>query len=167
MEITMVRDNRKRSEILPSDSMGIVDLRREEAPTGAELGPVQATDAEVSAKGKRRILTAAYKARILRRADACTKSGELGAFLRGEGLYSSQLSKWRREREQGLEPQKRGRKKDPDTEIRVTNAKLEREIVRLTEKLRHAELIIEVQKKIGALLGIQQQPTTLANGKPT
>ena len=64
-----------------------------------------------------------------------------------------------------MEPQKRGRKRDPDTEVRRDNARLEREVARLAEKLRHAELIIDVQKKIGALLGIQQA-TTLPNGEP-
>lgn len=165
MEITMVRDNRKRSEVSPSNSTETVDLRRDESPVGAEQGPVLAPDPEVTTKGKRRILTAAYKARVLRRADACTKTGELGALLRGEGLYSGQLSRWRRERDQGLEPQKRGRKKDPDTQVRRDVARLERENARLAEKLWHAEMIIDVQKKIGALLGIQQA-TTLPNGEP-
>ena len=161
MEITMVRDNRKRVEFFALDSLATTDLRRDEAPAGAEQMP--APDPEVTTKGKRRILTAAYKARILRRADACTKTGELGALLRSEGLYSGQLSKWRRERDQGLEPQKRGRKKDPDTKVRVEIAKLTRENARLMEKLRHAELIIDVQKKVAALLG-NPLPTALPNG---
>src|SRR5690606_39267930 len=104
-----------------------------------------------------------YKARILRLADSCTKPGELGALLRREGLYSSHLSTWRRQRDQGLVPQKRGRKKDPDTEVRRENARLERENARLAEKLRHAELIIDVQKKVAALLG-NPLPATLPNG---
>lgn len=161
----MVRDNRKRVEVLPLDSSATADLRRDEAPAGAEQTPILAPDPEVTAKGKRRILTAAYKARILRRADACTKTGELGALLRSEGLYSGQLSKWRRERDQGLAPQKRGRKKDPDTAVRLENAKLARENARLMEKLRRAEIIIDVQKKVAALLG-NPLPTTLPNGEP-
>ena len=165
MEITMVRDNQKKSEVSPLNSVETVDLRRDEVPLGAEQGPVLAPAPEVTTKGKRRVITAAYKARILRRADACTKTGELGALLRSEGVYSGQLSKWRHERDQGLVPQKRGRKKDPDTEVRRDNARLERENARLAEKLRHAEMIIDVQKKIGALLGIQQA-TTLPNGDP-
>ena len=161
----MVRDNQKKSEVSPLNSVETVDLRRDEVPLGAEQGPVLAPDPEVTTKGKRRVITAAYKARILRRADACTKTGELGALLRSEGVYSGQLSKWRHERDQGLVPQKRGRKKDPDTEVRRDNARLERENARLAEKLRHAEMIIDVQKKIGALLGIQQA-TTSPNGDP-
>jgi transposase len=165
MEITMVRDNWKKEEVLPLTSTDTADLRRGEAPSGAAQGPVLAPDPEVTTKGKRRYLTAAYKARILRLADGCTKPGDLGALLRREGIYSSQLSTWRRQRDEGLVPQKRGRKKDPDTEVRRENAKLERQIERLTEKLRHAELIIDVQKKVAALLG-NPLPTTLPNGDP-
>ncbi len=69
-------------------------------------------DPEVVPQAKRRQFSAAYKERILAEADACTEPGEIGALLRREGLYSSYLTSWRREREkgQGLEPQKRGRK---------------------------------------------------------
>jgi len=108
-------------------------------------------DPEVRPKGKRRNLTAAYKARILQEADACTKSGEKGALLRREGLYSSHLTDWRRKRDAGLLPQKRGRKGSPDAAREL--AKLQRENERLTEKLRHAEIIIEAQKKMADILG--------------
>jgi transposase-like protein len=134
----------------PQDS---ADLRRDELPTGAEQSLDHVPDPEVSTKGKRRYLTAAYKARILRLADACTKPGELGALLRREGLYSSHLTKWRRQRDVGQVPPKRGRKKDPATAERQEIARQQKEIARLAEKLRKAELIIEVQKKVAALLG--------------
>ena len=130
-----------------------IDLRRDEAPTGAEQNVVHAPDPEVNPKGKRRIHTAGYKARILRLADACTKPGELGALLRREGLYSSNLTTWRRQRDAGVVPPARGRKMDPATAERHEVARLDREVARLTEKLRQAELIIDVQKKIAALLG--------------
>jgi hypothetical protein len=68
-------------------------------------------------------------------------------------------------RDKGLAPQKRGRKVDPDTETRHENAKLRRENERLTTRLQHAELIIDVQKKVAALLG-NPLPTTLPNGEP-
>ncbi len=141
--------NDHESESLTSQNS--VDLRRDEAP--AEQLLVAAPDPEVTSKGKRRYMTAAYKARILRQADACTKPGDVGALLRREGLYSSHLTSWRQKRDKGLVPQKRGRKVDQDTEVRQDNVRKDREIVRLTEKLRHAELIIEVQKKVAALLG--------------
>jgi len=110
---------------------------------------------EVVAKAKRRRFTAAEKQRLLREVDACQGSGEIGALLRREGLYASYLTTWRRQREQGeldgLSPQKRGPKPDPQA---VELAKLRRENERLQERLRQAELIIEVQKKVAQMLGV-------------
>jgi transposase-like protein len=113
---------------------------------------------EVSEKPQRRRFTAEYKLKILREADACAP-GELGALLRREGLYSSLLSEWRRQRESGtqlgLEPKKRGRKatrrRDP---IARENERLKKDVARLEHRLQQAELIIEVQKKISTMLGI-------------
>jgi transposase len=161
----MVRQSSQKEAVSSLGSDNAVDLRRDEAPAGAEQTLVVAPDPEVRAKGKRRVLTAAFKARILREADACTKPGELGALLRREGLYSSHLSTWRRQRDEGLTPQKRGRKKDPDVAARREIARLEREVARLSDKLQKAELIIDVQKKVAALLG-NPLPTTLPNGEP-
>ena len=111
-------------------------------------------DTEVVAKAKRRQYTAEYKLRILRELDASQGSGETGALLRREGLYSSHLTGWRRQRERGeldgLGPQKRGPKADPQA---VELARLQRENERLWERLRKAELIIEVQKKVAQMLG--------------
>jgi transposase len=112
---------------------------------------------EVMANARRRTFTAEYKQRILAEADAAaTQSGGIGALLRREGLYSSHLVTWRREREagilKGLTPHKRGRKskRNPQEE---EMQKLRRENQRLTEELRKAEIVIDVQKKVGALLG--------------
>jgi transposase len=103
---------------------------------------------EVVAKAKRKQFSAAEKLRILREVDACQGSGEIGALLRREGIYSSYLTTWRRQRERGeldgLAPQKRGPKEDPQV---VENARLQRENERLREELRKAHLIIDVQKK--------------------
>lgn len=111
-------------------------------------------ETEVVAKAKRRQYTAEYKLRVLREADACKGSGEIGALLRREGLYSSLVSKWRQQREQGslegLGTHKRGPKADPQA---VELARLQRENERLRERLRKAELIIEVQKKVAQMLG--------------
>lgn len=111
---------------------------------------------EVSARAKRRRFTAAYKQKVLNAADAAKGSGEIGALLRREGLYSSHLTKWRREREdgilEGLTPQKRGPKTKCDPlaeEVR----KLRRDNERLTDQLRKAEIVIDVQKKLAMLLG--------------
>jgi transposase len=114
-------------------------------------------DPEVVAESKRRAFTAEYKQRILAEADAAaTQPGAIGALLRREGLYSSHLVTWRRERQagilKGLTPHKRGpkSKRNPQEE---EMQKLRRENQRLTEELRKAEIVIDVQKKVGALLG--------------
>ena len=118
-------------------------------------------DPEVVPKARRRQFTAEYKLRIVREADACTASGQVGSLLRREGLYSSYLSKWRQQREEGqlqaLSAEKRGRKgKDPSVEER---AQLQRENERLRARLRQAEIIIDVQKKLSKLLGLTADTT--------
>jgi transposase-like protein len=120
----------------------------------------QMPNTEVVAKAKRRLFTAEYKLRILRELDGSQGSGETGALLRREGLYSSHLTSWRRQRARGeldgLAPQKRGPKPDPQA---VELAKLERENERLRERLRQAELIIDVQKKVAQMLGVPIEAT--------
>lgn len=119
----------------------------------AELAGIP--DSEVRPKAERRRFTAEYKLRILTEADACRKRGEIGALLRREGLYSSHLDKWREQRRSGalqaLAPQKRGPKPDPQA---AEIAQLRRENERLQQRLQRAETIIEVQKKLSALLGL-------------
>ena len=111
----------------------------------------------------RRRFTAEYKLRVLRDADACTGPGQLGALLRREGLYSSHLTAWRKQRDEGtlagLTPKRRGRKANPDAPVIAENERLKRENQRLAEKLRQAETIIEVQKKLSEILGIPLLPT--------
>jgi transposase-like protein len=110
---------------------------------------------EVVTRAARRKYTAEYKLRILREVDACKGTGEIGALLRHEGLYSSHLTKWRRQRArgelEGLAEQRRGPKEDPQA---VEHARLKRENERLREELRKAQLIIDVQKKVSQLLGV-------------
>ncbi len=112
-------------------------------------------DPEVRPRAKHRHFTAEYKKQILDEAAACTEPGQLGALLRREGLYSSLLSKWRQQQAratlEGLQPKKRGPKADPQAQ---ELARLQRENQRLQERLRKAELIIEVQKKVSMLLGV-------------
>jgi transposase len=116
-------------------------------------------DPEVCEKKPRRHFTAAYKLRILKEFDACTQP-EKGALLRREGLYHSNICTWSRQREkgelQGLAPKKRGRKAKEANPLAKSVAQLERENRRLNEKLRQAETIIEVQKKVSEILGIPQ-----------
>jgi transposase len=112
---------------------------------------------EVVADARRRSFTGEYKRRILAEADsAAAQPGAIGALLRREGLYSSHLSTWRRERQagilKGLTPLKRGPKSKRNSQEEEMQ-KLRRENQRLTEELRKAAIVIDVQKKVGALLG--------------
>ena len=117
-------------------------------------------DPEVRPKAKRRQFTAEYKKRILDEADACMTPTQRGALVRREGLYSSHLNSWRRQRDQGildgLAPKKRGVKPDP---LALENAELRRENEQLQVRLHRAETIIEVQKKVSQLLGLPTAPT--------
>jgi transposase len=123
-----------------------------------ELNKSQVPDPEVVPQAKRRRFNAKYKLRILEEADACSQPGEIGALLRREGLYSSYLTAWRRQREQGqldgLSPKKRGRKPSIDEALAKELDALKRENQRLESRLQQAETIIEVQKKLSGLLGL-------------
>lgn len=111
-------------------------------------------DAEVVVRAKRRRFSTAYKLRILQAADACQERGAIGALLRREGLYSSHLSTWRKQRVAGeLVDKKRGRKSDPAAaEVK----RLKRENERLRRELEKAQLVIEVQKKLSQVLGLSE-----------
>lgn len=113
-------------------------------------------DSEVIARPRRRTFTAEYKRSVLDQADAAQDSGSIGALLRREGLYSSHLSTWKRQRQRGeidaLTPQKRGPKVVVSPLVKQ-NRQLQAANARLAKKLQNAELIIEVQKKVAALLG--------------
>ncbi len=113
-------------------------------------------DPEVLAQPKRRRFTPAYKARIVEEVMACTEQGQIGALMRREGLYSSALTLWRRQYQSGalqaLKDDKRGRKRTRDARDQELE-RLRREVERLNNKLSHAELIIDIQKKVAAMLG--------------
>lgn len=127
---------------------------------GGRNANIIAPDPEVSAIKPRRKHNAKYKLRILDQADNCTEPGQLGALLRREGLYSSNLTLWRRQKQDGLleamTPKKRGRKNQPKNPLADQVARLEKENQKLREKLKKAETIIEVQKKISEILGISR-----------
>lgn len=132
-------------------------------PETAGLLPT-APDPEVVPFGKRRVFTRAYKLRMLRQVDGCRQSGEIGALLRSEGLYSSHLTTWRRQRESGeLGSTKRG-KKAADPAVREL-ARLRVENQRLQGQLEKAKAIIEVQKKVSDLLGLTCQGDRKADEK--
>lgn len=132
------------------------------SPTGERDGGAVPPDPEVAARHAKRRFTTAYKLDILRRADACTRPGELGALLRKEGLYSSHLVTWRRQRAHGLTPKKRGRK-PTSSDPRVKTLEREKTALvtenrRLERRLQRAETIIAYQKKVATLLEIPLNP---------
>jgi len=156
--------------VVDSSSGGVSAERREaersEADrSGAEAPPdaraavaLVRPDPEVVVDAKRRTFSAEYKQRVLAAADVAAGNGGIGALLRREGLYSSHLVTWRRERRagvlKGLTPRPRGPKptRSPqDEDIRQLRAANER----LTEELRKAAIVIDVQKKVAALLEVQ------------
>jgi transposase len=127
-------------------------------------------DPQVVPKAERRRFSAEYKQRILAEADACTERGQIGALLRREGLYSSHLDKWRKQRQRGvlqaLTPQQRGPKPDPQA---AAIAKLRHENEQLRARLQRAEHIIDVQKKLAELLGTlpSETPSSAEPSSPT
>jgi len=115
-------------------------------------------EVEVMAKATRRRFSAAYKLKILRDAEACTQPGELGALLRREGLYFSNVRTWRAQRQAGelggLAPKQRGPIPQVKNPLAATVAVLEREVTRQRARAERAEALVELQKKVSELLGI-------------
>ena len=150
------------------EDVGRREAERSEADRSATSSKIAPTpvpvtapkpDPEFTTDAKRRTFTAEYKLQILEEADAATGDGLIGALLRREGLYSSLLSTWRRERQEGtLSGRKRGPQARPvdfrDEELR----KLRRENERLSVELRKAHLVIDVQKKVASLWERQVGP---------
>jgi transposase-like protein len=120
--------------------------------------PAVRPETEVTEKAKRRRFTAEYKVRILREAEGCKQTGEIGALLRREGLYSSHLLTWRAQAKRGelaaLAPKKRGPKPKEVDPRDKRMAEMEREMAKLTRRAERAEALVEVQKKLSQLLGI-------------
>ena len=116
-------------------------------------------EVEVMAKATRRRFSAAYKLQILREAEACTQPGELGALLRREGLYSSNLRTWQAQRQAGelggLAPKRRGPAPKAKNPFAAKMAALEREVTRQTARADRAEALVDLQKKVSELLGIE------------
>jgi transposase-like protein len=135
----------------------------EDAPGSAAAIGHFGADAEVVPRARRRQFSNADKRRILDAVDNCTKPGEIGALMRREGVYSSSLSTWRRQREAAdlaaLAPVKRGPKVDPHRAESLHIAQLTRERDSLQSRLDKALLVIDVQKKLAALLGNSMDAT--------
>jgi transposase-like protein len=116
-------------------------------------------DPELVERAKRRRFSAEYKLRILRDAEACTRPGEIGALLRREGLYTSHLTAWRKQRDAGaLEALDRKRGRKPADRRDVENAALRRRLERAEAELEKAHKVIEVQGNVSALLGELLEP---------
>ncbi len=122
------------------------------------IAPMVPADPEVAATAKRRQFSGSERRRIVAAADRCTAPGEIGALLRREGIYSSQLAAWRKKRvaqgRTGLDSQQRGRKADPAIAEARRAAALTKENQRLRHQLAQAHTIIDVQKKLCTLLGL-------------
>lgn len=126
-----------------------------------------AASPELSSRPRRRTFTAQDKLRILAETDRAAETGSIGAILRREGIYSSALTDWRRQRDAGafgaLAPAKRGPKIAEPNPLSAEMSLLQRDNVRLTQQLARAEAIIEIQKKVADLLGI---PLAHSDGEP-
>lgn len=146
--------NRKQKISTPATSHDRKDVTSSEA---------QRPDPEVVPTAKRRAFSAAEKLRILAAADACAAPGDIGTLLRREGIYSSHLATWRKQRQSVGEAaaleRKRGPKADPAAAQTRRVLELEKEVERLRAKLVKADLIIDVQKKLSTLLGLSTSDT--------
>lgn len=152
-------------KVTASTNGGVDNSRaRRDGRPAAGAARAAVPDPEVVAKPTRRRFTAEYKLRIVQEAERQREAGAIGALLRREGLYSTHLSAWRRERDRGaletLRARRRGRKPDPTHELRQQLAALEAEKHRLQERLRQAEVIIAAQKKLSEILGLAGSPTS-------
>ena len=143
-------------------------MQRKEKPDDGTVTAVSAASTpspEMSDRPRRRTFTAQTKLRILAEVDSATGNGGIGAILRREGLYSSTLADWRRQRDSGalggLTPARRGPKPAAPNPLADELAQAKREVARLGRRLEHAETIIEIQKKVAALLGM---PLAAPNG---
>jgi transposase-like protein len=138
--------------------MNVASAATRAAPEEVTVDSRPAPDPEVAATAKRRQFSSKEKRRILDAADRCTEAGAIGALLRREGIYSSLLATWRKQRETSqrvaLEPRKRGRKADPAIAEGRRVAELTKDNERLRRKLAQAHTIIDVQKKLCTLLGL-------------
>lgn len=142
-------------------TLGSVSEKATPSREGVAADRPDRPDPEVSAAKPRQRFSAQYKLRILNEYESLTEQGQKGAFLRREGLYHSNIHRWRQQRERGILQglsQKRGRKPKEKTPDQKRIDELEMENVKLRDQLKKAETIIDVQKKISEILGISQNP---------
>jgi transposase len=150
--------------VMPSKTPLSPDAGSEISPTippARVVAAPSAPPAELTTTPKRRTFTAKYKLRILGETDDAADTGGVSAILRREGLYSSALTDWRRQRAAGtsgaLQPRQRGPEKAPVNPLQAELAKANREVSTLRRRLDQAEAIIAIQKKVAALLDEMEQ----------
>ena len=124
-------------------------------------GATSLREVEVAVKAERRRFTAEYKQKVLREAGDCERPGEIGALLRREGLYWSNLTNWRKQRERGelagLGGKRRGPRRQEKNPLADRVRELERDNTRLKRRAERAEGLVELQKKVSEILGIELQ----------
>jgi transposase len=149
--------------MLPTMNDAAVGAATNQGRRPTVVAPPTAASPELTARPQRRIFTAADKLRVLAETDRAADTGGISAILRREGLYSSALTDWRRQRAAGafdaLTPVRRGRKTAPANLLAAEMAELQRANARLTRRLARAVAIIEVQKKAAELLGLPLAPS--------
>jgi transposase-like protein len=136
--------------------------------SGVDRLATAAANPELTERPRRRRFTAEYKLSILSQADACQQHGALGALLRREGLYSSHLDAWRKQREAGALAalrQSRGRRKIDARDVEI--GQLRRRAERAEAELAKAKKVIEVQGNVSALLGIMLEPSSVLADEPS
>jgi len=145
----------------PIDAVDAADIEESRKPTMVPLP--SGVSPELSPRPQRRTFSAAAKLRILEETDRAADTGGIAAILRREGLYSSALTDWRRQREAGafeaLKPLRRGPKREVANPTAADLGQLRLENARLRQRLEHAEAIIGIQKKVAALLGMPMATT--------
>lgn len=149
--------------MLPTMNDAAVGAATNQGRRPTVVAPPTAASPELTARPQRRIFTAADKLRVLAETDRAADTGGISAILRREGIYSSALTDWRRQRAAGafdaLTPARRGRKTAPANPLAAEMAELQRANACLTRRLARAEAIIEVQKKVAELLGLPLAPS--------
>lgn len=147
------------------------DKTRSPAAIPSAIPAPAAANPELSGRRKRRTFTAQEKLRILEETDRAAGSGEIGAILRREGLYSSALTEWRRQRAAGtlnaLTPAKRGPRPEEPNPLADELAAERRKNALLQKRLERAETIIDLQKKVSELLGMPPIPSDDNDGTPS
>jgi transposase len=128
-------------------------MRSDSKSNGTTTSDERSIPIEVQPETTRRTFSAEEKQRILRELEGCRR-GEAGAIYRREGIYASTVADWRRQQKKALSPRKRGPKPEPDAALRRENQRLQQQVDQLQGKLRQAEMIMEIQKKVSEVLGI-------------